>query len=148
MDIYKLPAIDATLNAVSTVFIIMGYYFIKRGNRRAHIASMATALVASTAFLACYLTYHFTKPAPVPFTTPGWPKVVYFITLFTHIPLALVATVLVIITVIFALKKDFVRHKKIARWTFPIWLYVSITGVLVYLMLYQWWPSTELLMRR
>ncbi len=147
MDIYQLPAIDATLNAVSTVLMLAGYFFIKRGNKRAHITCMAAALVTSAAFLACYLTYHFTKPAPVHFTTQGWPRMVYFFTLLTHIPLAIVATIMVIITVIFAIKRDFVRHKKIARWTFPIWLYVSVTGVLVYLMLYQWWPSTDLLNR-
>jgi uncharacterized membrane protein YozB (DUF420 family) len=146
MDIYQLPAIDATLNAISTVFILAGYYFIKRGNQRAHKACMGTALITSTIFLACYLTYHFKAP-PLHFTTPGWPKTLYFITLITHVPLALIATVMVIITVIFALKGNFEKHKRIARWTFPIWLYVSITGVLVYLMLYQWWPSTELLNR-
>lgn len=144
MNIHHLPAIDATLNAISTLFMIAGYIFIKRGMKRQHIICMVTALVASAAFLACYLTYHFTKPEPVRFTTPGWPKAVYFFTLFTHIPLALVATVMVIITVYHAARKNFAAHTRLARWTFPIWLYVSITGVLVYLMLYQWWPSATL----
>ena len=147
MSIYQLPAIDATLNAISTVFIIAGLIFIKRGMRKQHIFCMATALVTSALFLGCYLTYHFTKPEPVRFTVEGWPKIVYFTTLLTHIPLALVATVMVLITVYHAMRKNFEAHKRIARWTFPIWLYVSITGVLVYLMLYKWWPSDVLLNR-
>lgn len=147
MTIYDLPAIDAILNAISTAFMVAGYVFIKKGMRKQHVICMGTALVASAAFLACYLTYHFTKPEPVRFTTEGWPRIVYFFTLFTHIPLALVATIMVLVTVYFAIRKNYAAHKKLARWTFPIWLYVSITGVLVYLMLYQWWPSTVLLNR-
>lgn len=147
MDIYQLPAIDATLNAISTVLILGGLYFIKRGRKRPHVACMIAALVSSTAFLACYLTYHFTKPHPVHFTTPGWPRPVYFFVLLTHIPLALVATVMVLVTVTFAARRNFAQHRRWARWTYPVWLYVSITGVLVYLMLYVWWPSTDLLHR-
>lgn len=144
MDIYELPKIDAILNAVSTVSMVTGFVFIKKKMVKQHIACMVVALLASAAFLSCYLTYHFTKPEPIHFTTPGLPKAVYFTILFTHIPLALVATVMVLITVYKALRGNFAGHKKIARWTFPIWLYVSVTGVLVYLMLYVWYPSTDL----
>ena len=147
MDIYDLPAIDATLNGISTVFILAGLYFIKRGQKQRHIACMITALISSAAFLGCYLTYHFSKPHPVRFTTQGWPRPVYYFTLITHIPLALVATVMVLITVTYAARRNFEKHRRWARWTFPIWLYVSFTGVLIYLMLYVWWPSTDLLAR-
>jgi uncharacterized membrane protein YozB (DUF420 family) len=143
MDIFQLPKIDAILNAVSTVFIISGLVFIRLKMVKQHIACMAVALLASAAFLTVYLTYHFQAPT-IHFTTPGLPKVIYLSILLTHIPLALVATVMVLITVFKALKGNFAGHKKIARWTFPIWLYVSITGVIIYLMLFVWFRSTEL----
>ncbi len=147
MTFYDLPAVDASLNAVSTLFILSGFVCIKRGHQRAHRACMMAAVITSALFLGCYLTYHLQNSEPVRFTMQGWPRAVYFFTLLTHIPLAFLVPVLVILTVRHALKGDFVNHKRLARWTFPIWLYVSVTGVLVYLMLYQWWPSTMLLGR-
>jgi putative membrane protein len=103
---------------------------------------MITAFITSCFFLSCYLIYHFNIPGHhVAFTATGWPRLIYFFILFTHLPLALAVVPLVIMTFIPALQKRFDRHKKIARWTLPIWLYVSVTGVLVYLMLYVLFPQ-------
>ena len=141
MTVADLPAINASLNALSTVFIVAGITFIKNERKFAHICSMLGALVTSTAFLACYLTYHAIKAGHVTyFTHPGWPKTLYLLILWTHIPLAAITVPLVIMTVIPALRARYDKHRRIARWTFPIWLYVSVTGVLVYFMLYVWFP--------
>ena len=140
MTLSDLPAVNASLNALATLCIVSGFIFIKRGNKRAHIACMVSALVISAAFLTCYLIYHYAHPT-TKFAHEGWPKTVYFIILFTHIPLAAAVVPMVLMTVIPAFRQRFDRHKRIARWTLPVWLYVSVTGVLVYLMLYVWFPS-------
>ena len=145
MDVSDLPRINASLNGISTVFILAGIAFIKNDRKQAHFVSMMCALVTSTAFLACYLTYHFLKHGLVTrFTYPGWPKVVYFFILTTHVPLAFLTVPLVLLTITPAFQARYDRHRRIAKWTFPIWLYVSVTGVLVYLMLYVWFPSTQI----
>lgn len=140
MEVKDLPALNASLNSVATVLLIAGLIMIKRGNRRAHIACMVSALVVSAAFLTSYLIYHYNFPT-TKFSHGGIPKVIYLLILFTHIPLAMVNLPMIILTVIPALRQRFDRHKKIARWTYPVWLYVSVTGVLVYLMLYRWFPA-------
>jgi uncharacterized membrane protein YozB (DUF420 family) len=141
MTVNDLPAVNASLNALSTVFIVAGLIAIKSDRKPVHIASMITALVTSTVFLACYLTYHFMKAGVVTkFTHPGWPKAIYYLILFTHIPLAALTLPLVFMTVIPALQARFDRHRRWAKVTAPIWLYVSVTGVLVYFMLYVWFP--------
>ena len=140
MTLDDLPVVNATLNATATCFIVAGFVFIKRGQKRAHIACMVTALVVSAAFLTCYLIYHYAHPT-TKFAHTGWPKTIYFLILLTHIPLAALTVPLVLMTVIPALRQRFDRHARIARWTLPIWLYVSVTGVLVYLMLYRWFPG-------
>lgn len=141
MNVNELPALNASLNALSTVFIVAGLVAIKSDRKKAHIACMATALITSTAFLASYLTYHWIKAGVVTrFTEPGWPKGVYFFILFTHIPLAFLTLPLVFLTVIPALRARYDRHRRWAKITAPVWLYVSVTGVLVYLMLYVWFP--------
>jgi uncharacterized membrane protein YozB (DUF420 family) len=141
MTIQDLPAVNASLNALSTVFLLAGITFIKNDRKQAHILSMLAALVTSTAFLACYLTYHFAKAGHVTlFTHSGWPKILYFLILGTHVPLAGLTVPLVIMTIIPAFRARYDKHRRIAKWTFPIWLYVSITGVLVYFMLYVWFP--------
>jgi putative membrane protein len=141
MTIQDLPALNASLNALSTVFIVAGLIAIKRERKTAHIAAMACALLTSTAFLASYLTYHWAKAGVVTkFTEPGWPKALYFFILFTHIPLAAAILPLVFLTVIPALRARYDRHRRWAKITAPLWLYVSVTGVLVYLMLYVWYP--------
>jgi len=135
-----LPFVYTILNGIATVFIIAGFLFIKSGRRIPHIACMVTALTASAGFLALYLVYHYTA-GHVPFAGTGAVRAVYFAILLTHIPLAVVNLPMIILTVIPALRKRFDRHKRLARWTLPVWLYVSVTGILVYLMLYVWFPS-------
>lgn len=141
MTIQDLPALNASLNALSTAFIIAGLIAIKREHKKAHIAAMVSALVTSTAFLTSYLTYHWAKAGVVTkFTEPGWPKALYLFILFTHIPLAALILPLIVLTVIPALRARYDRHRRWAKITAPLWLYVSVTGVLVYLMLYVWYP--------
>jgi uncharacterized membrane protein YozB (DUF420 family) len=145
MHASDLPIVNASLNALSTVFILAGISFIKSDRKQAHIVSMLAALVTSTAFLACYVTYHALRHGvPTHFTYPGWPKVLYYIILGTHVPLAFLTLPLVYMTIMPAFKAIYDQHRRIAKWTFPIWLYVSVTGVLVYLMLYVWFPSAEI----
>jgi putative membrane protein len=145
MTVSDLPLLNACLNGLSTVFIIAGISFIKSDRKQAHIAAMLAALVTSTLFLASYLTYHALKAGIVTrFTYPGWPKTVYLFILWTHIPLAALTLPLVLMTIIPAFQARYDKHRRIAKITFPVWLYVSITGVLVYLMLYVWYPPSEM----
>jgi uncharacterized membrane protein YozB (DUF420 family) len=118
---------------------------IRTERKVAHALCMVSALVTSAAFLACYLVYHFLKAGHVThFIYPGWPKALYFFILGTHTPLAIVALPLLALTVIPAIRQRFDAHKRMARWTLPVWLYVSVTGVLVYFMLYVWFPSGKI----
>jgi uncharacterized membrane protein YozB (DUF420 family) len=132
----QLPSLNAALNSLSAVFLVAGYYFIRIRKVNAHRACMIAAFASSTLFLISYLIYHY-QVGSVPFKGQGSIRNVYFAILFTHTILAIVVVPLVLITLVRALKRKFDRHKKIARWTFPIWLYVSITGVIVYVMLYR-----------
>jgi uncharacterized membrane protein YozB (DUF420 family) len=141
MTVHDLPPVNASLNGLSALFIVTGLICIKSDRKKAHIFLMASALVSSTIFLACYLTYHFTVRAVTHFAYPGWPRKVYYPLLITHVALAFATLPLVIVTVVPALRARYDRHRRIARWTWPIWLYVSVTGVLVYLMLYVWFPA-------
>lgn len=136
MDVSSLPAVNASLNALATVFLVLGYIFIRRGDQQAHKRCMLAALATSVVFLATYVVYHYYAGSR-PFTGQGWIRVVYFIVLCTHVPLAAIIVPLALITVVRGLRNDFARHVRIAKWTFPLWLYVSVTGVVVYLMLYQ-----------
>ena len=144
MTVQDLPALNASLNAVSTLFILIGFAAIKRERKRAHILAMSAALLTSTLFLISYGIYHAQHVA-TRFTHVGWPRTVYFIILGTHVPLAAIVTPLVVVTVIPALRARYDQHRKLARWTLPLWLYVSVTGVLVYLMLYVWFPPARTL---
>lgn len=147
--ISDLPAINATANFVSTVFISAGWYSIRRGGWRAHIVCMVTAVISSSFFLAGYLIYHaHVGEKSTHFTAGGWVAAIYFTLLITHILLAFFTLPLVIATLIPALRRRWDKHRRIARWTMPIWLYVSVTGVLVYLMLYQWFPPPNLALGR
>lgn len=130
------PVIDATLNGTSAVLLLIGRGFIKRGRRAAHRAFMIAALVCSSLFLISYLYYHW-HVGTVHFQGQGWSRPVYFSILISHTILAAAIVPLVIVTLSRALRERFDRHRVIARWTFPIWLYVSITGVLIYFMLYH-----------
>ena len=139
MSISDLPALNATLNSVSTVFIAAGWYLIRRGHWRQHIACMVTALLSSTAFLVGYVIYH-ANVGSTRFTAEGIIRPIYFGILITHVLLAFTILPLVIMTLVPVFRRRWGTHTRIGRWTMPIWLYVSVTGVLVYLMLYQWFP--------
>jgi protein SCO1/2/putative membrane protein len=136
MDVHSLPAVNASLNGTAAVLLTTGYTFIRSGRVRAHKRVMLTAFGVSTAFLICYLIYH-SQVGSVHYPKTGAIRVVYYTILVSHTLLAATVPVLAIITLRRALRGDFQRHRKIARWTLPIWLYVSVTGVVVYLMLYQ-----------
>ena len=129
------PALNATLNATSAILLSTGYVMIRRGRVLAHKSCMGLAFLSSTAFLVSYLLYHF-RVGSVPFRGQGWIRTVYFTLLATHTVLAAAIVPLVIITLSRALREQFDRHKRIARWTLPLWLYVSVTGVVIYGMLY------------
>jgi putative membrane protein len=137
MDYTQLPHLNAVLNSLSAVLLVLGFLFIRRKRIRAHRAMMTGALVSSALFLISYLTYHFVFKGLTRFTGQGIVRNVYLLILLTHTVLAAIILPLVLITVTLALRGDFQRHRRIARWTFPLWLYVSVTGVIVYLMLYQ-----------
>lgn len=134
-----LPTINATCNLVSTVFISMGWYFIRRGAWRRHMVSMIIALISSLCFLVGYITYH-ARIGEKSSGYTGWVAAVYFPILASHVLLAFVTLPLVILTLVPVFRRRWDRHRRIARWTVPIWLYVSVTGVFVYLMLYKWFP--------
>jgi uncharacterized membrane protein YozB (DUF420 family) len=136
IGVHDLPAINATLNGAATILLLTGFTLIRKRRIQAHKRVMLTAFGVSVAFLICYLTYH-AQVGSVAYTKTGPLRAVYFSILITHTILAATVPVLAIITLRRALRGDFQRHKRIARWTFPIWLYVSVTGVVVYLMLYQ-----------
>ena len=131
-----LPSINAFLNGTSAVLLFVGHHFIKRGNMRIHKRLMISALVTSSLFLVCYLYYH-AHVGSVRFQGQGWSRPLYFTILISHTILAASIVPLVIITLTRALREHFDRHRAIARWTYPIWMYVSVTGVVIYFMLYH-----------
>lgn len=137
IEVHQLPLVNASLNATAATLVAIGVLAIRRGRVSLHRACMVGALLISTLFLASYLYYHAVIGS-VRFTTPGWPRAVYFAILFSHIPLAAIVVPMALVTALRALRGRFDAHVRIARWTAPIWLYVSITGVLVYMFLYQW----------
>ncbi|MGE0131277.1 MAG: DUF420 domain-containing protein [Blastocatellales bacterium] len=142
MSISQLPALNAILNSISAILLVVGYFYIRQKNVKAHRACMISAFVTSTLFLISYLTYHFSKDlGPTRFQGEGIVRPIYFFILITHTILAVAIVPMVFITFSRALKERFDRHRKIARWTLPVWLYVSVTGVIVYLMLYQLYPA-------
>jgi uncharacterized membrane protein YozB (DUF420 family) len=136
MDVHALPAVNATLNGTAAVLLASGYVLIRRRAIELHKRVMLTAFCVSIAFLICYLIYH-SQVGSVHYPKTGAIRVVYYTILITHTALAATVPVLAIITLRRALRNDFKRHRRLARWTLPIWLYVSVTGVIVYLMLYQ-----------
>ena len=146
MSIHDLPAVNATLNGLSAVFLTFGFIAIKRGNKIAHRNCMISAFCTSVIFLGCYLTYHgylafALHQGPTRFLNPAWFKPIYLIILGTHTILAIVIVPLILMTLWRAKKQNFEAHKKIARWTWPLWMYVSVTGVVVYFLLYQIFPQ-------
>lgn len=135
-----LPTVNAALNTLSAVLLFAGYLFIRAKNREAHRRCMLAACASSVLFLICYLIYHY-HVGSVRFQGQGWIRTVYFTILITHTVLATAMVPLVLITLVRALRERFDAHRRIARWTLPIWLYVSVTGVVVYWMLYILVPS-------
>lgn len=140
MSFSDLPAVNATLNGLSAACLTAGYIFIRRKNQTAHRNCMVTAVILSVVFLACYLTYHF-KAGRTVFKDPEWFRPIYLTLLLTHTVLAVTIVPMIIITLSRALRERFDAHKKIARWTWPLWMYVSVTGVIIYLLLYQIFPQ-------
>ncbi len=146
MTLSDLPAVNASLNGLSTVLLVLGWRHIKAGRRIAHRNCMVGAFVTSSLFLACYLTYHFQMQklhgrAHTSFTDPAWFRPIYLAILVTHLIGAFAILPLVTLTFQRAVKERFELHKRIARWTLPVWLYVSVTGVVIYLLLYQVFPQ-------
>jgi uncharacterized membrane protein YozB (DUF420 family) len=135
-----LPHLNACLNAASGALLLAGFYFIRTGRVTAHLRCMTAALCVSVAFLVSYLVYH-AQHGSTRFAGQGYVRPVYFTILLTHTVLAAIIVPLVAVTLRRARRGDFARHRRIARWTFPLWLYVSVTGVVVYLMLYQLYPA-------
>jgi uncharacterized membrane protein YozB (DUF420 family) len=131
-----LPTVNALLNGTSALLLLAGFHRIRRGDRNGHRGFMLAAVAASSLFLASYLVYH-AHAGSVRFGGQGWVRPVYFLILISHTLLAVAVLPLVFVTVLRALRGRFDSHRRIARWTFPIWLYVSVTGVVVYVMLYH-----------
>jgi putative membrane protein len=135
------PSLIASLNGASAVLLLTGRYMIALGRMAAHRACMIAAVVASALFLACYVYFH-THVGNILFLGQGVWRTVYFAILIPHVTLAIVIVPMVIITLSRGLRAKYDRHRAIARWTWPLWMYVSVTGVLVYFMLYQWFPHS------
>jgi len=133
-----LPGINAVLNSASALLLTAGYFFIRRKRVMAHRLCMLGAFCASTLFLLSYLIYHY-QVGSVPFRGQGWIRIVYFAVLLSHTSLAAAIVPMALVTLARALRGSFESHRRIARWTLPLWLYVSITGVLVYAMLYHFY---------
>ncbi len=141
ITLHDLPTVNAVLNGTAAVLLVWGYTLIRRKKIAQHRLVMLSAFAVSVVFLICYLVYHF-QVGSVKFPRAGWVRNVYWTILFTHTVLAVTVPFLAVITLRLALRGRFVEHKKLARWTFPIWLYVSVTGVIVYFMLYHIYPLT------
>lgn len=136
MSFASLPTLNAALNAAAALALVTGYLAVRRGRVGVHRAAMLTACAVSALFLVSYLVYH-ARAGSRPFGGSGWIRAAYFTVLISHTVLAAAIVPLVPVTLSRALRAQFPRHRRIARWTFPIWLYVSVTGVVVYWMLYH-----------
>jgi len=141
MTLQDLPAVNACLNGLSAIFLTLGYIFIKQGRKGAHRNCMVAAVSTSVVFLTCYLFYHY-HTGSTHFKEPAWFRPYYLVLLVSHVILAIVILPLVLMTVFRAFRQRFEAHKRIARWTWPLWMYVSVTGVMVYLLLYQIFPQS------
>jgi uncharacterized membrane protein YozB (DUF420 family) len=142
MTIRDIPALNASLNGLATVLITVGFILIKTGRKEAHRKVMLAAMAVSAIFLVGYVTHKaLVRGVHTPFGGQGAIRTIYYVMLITHIILAAAIGYLVPRTFLFAIRGDFDRHRAWAKWTFPIWYYVSVTGVLVYFFLYQWWPA-------
>jgi len=133
---FVLPHLNALLNATSAVLLLSGYMLVRKGNKVRHHKMMLSAFVVSLLFFASYLTYH-ARFGTTRFQHQGWIRAVYLSILLSHTLLAVAVVPLAVITLIFATRQRFTQHKRLARWAFPVWLYVSITGIVVYVLLYH-----------
>jgi len=140
MSLSDLPAVNASLNGLSAVFLVAGFYFIQRKNVPAHQKCMLAAVTCSVLFLICYLTYHL-QMGTTRFLKPAWFRPIYLSLLTSHTILAAAIVPLIIITLSRALRQRFDKHRRIARWTWPLWMYVSVTGVVIYWLLYHRFPQ-------
>jgi uncharacterized membrane protein YozB (DUF420 family) len=140
IDVYDLPAFNALLNGTSALLLFLGRGQIRSGNSERHKKLMIAAFSTSILFLVSYLVYH-SQVGSVRFTGEGWVRPLYFTILITHTILAAAVPILATLTLVRGLKARYQKHTRIARWTYPVWLYVSATGVVIYLMLYQIFPS-------
>jgi putative membrane protein len=136
MTVTDLPALNACLNTCATLFLLLGWRAIRRKNQALHAKMMISALVASSAFLTSYVYYHTHVAMMTPYTGQGLLRSIYFFILCTHVPLAILIVPFIFAAVWFAIRGQFERHKRITRPLFPVWMYVSVTGVLIYLLLY------------
>ena len=143
MTLQDFPALNATLNGAAALFMTAGYACIRQKKITAHRACMIGAFTVSTIFLGCYVYYHAKTGARTPFGGTGPIRTLYYAMLISHVLLAIAIAFLVPRTLLLALRGNIERHRAWARWTFPIWYYVSVTGVLVYFFLYQWWPAAR-----
>jgi putative membrane protein len=146
MTILDLPAVNASLNGLSAICLTAGYIFIRQKNKMAHRNCMIAAFVTSVVFLICYLTYHIylgvvLHRGPTRFLEPQWFRPIYLAILLTHTVLAVIIVPMILVTLYRARRQNFEAHKKIARWTWPLWMYVSVTGVVVYWLLYIKFPQ-------
>ena len=135
MNLSDLPSLNAALNFVSAVLLSFGYYHIRRGNAAVHKRFMLAALVSSGLFLSSYLIYHY-EVGSVPYPYHDWTRPVYFVILIPHVILAALMTPFIVWIVFQAFRENFARHRRVARWVWPVWMFVSVSGVLVYVMLY------------
>lgn len=141
MTLHDLPAVNATLNGLSAIFLSIGYVQIKQKKIESHRNAMIAAFCTSVLFLICYLTYHIFVHTVTRFQKPEWFKPIYLTILITHTILAVVIVPLILISLRRGLKRQDDLHRKISKWTWPLWMYVSVTGVVIYLLLYQIFPQ-------
>ncbi len=148
MTLADLPVVNASLNGLSAVFLGFGYARIRQGRPEAHRKFMLAAFAASTLFLVCYLTYHgyvayVLHRGPTRFLEPAWFRPIYLTLLLSHTLLAVVILPMILVTLARGLRGRFESHRRLARWTWPLWMYVSVTGVVIYLLLYQIFPQSQ-----
>ena len=136
MSFSDLPTLNAILNSISALFLILGFRYIKKGDQQSHKKMMISALIVSALFLTSYVIYHYNIPS-TPYPHHDWTRPVYFAILIPHIILAAIMGPFIIAAVIFAIKGKFETHKKIVKWIWPVWIFVSVSGVVIYLMLYK-----------
>ena len=142
MSVSDLPALNATLNSISTLLLAAGFVFIKSERKTAHRNCMVGAFIVSCIFLVCYVLHKIlVQGVHTPFGGEGFWRAFYYGMLISHIILAIAIVPLILVTMAHAIKGRFERHRAWARWTFPLWFYVSVTGVLIYFMLYEWFPK-------